>query len=324
MHLPSLITKITAGKKNKLQAIFITLDQDKFWYPQVTLKEADPKGLFVEERVVQFALNCNYCHPNQQLILDLGDSNWDEVFAKEEKKEIEDAGSRDAYDFLRALSIDPEEESMLAWLSATHVVALGKEKSSAANLTATNNKRRISAVDPVENKKMGLKTDTVYIGDGNVELGCFGNRKGKRPNQRIQRWIGQDAHCNESTVTTIAVEAVRFNIIAVLTASLWMVSLVKTCRLLTGYNIIGNKISLIDMNIPKGYVMRIRRSKQVGYSDSKDNCSQQEIPLEGNEDVGLAIPPRIYISPSSSSETSTSIGSSNKRQNTGNSNNSDV
>ncbi|KAI9271768.1 hypothetical protein BDA99DRAFT_556981 [Phascolomyces articulosus] len=139
---PSLKTKISVGEKNELQAIFNTLDQDKFWYLQATLKEAGVKGLSVEERVVQFALNCNYYHPSQRLILDLGDSNWDEVFTKEEKKEIEGAGcpllrpidsflklkldelknkktARDAYDFSRALDIDPEEEPMLAWLSAT-------------------------------------------------------------------------------------------------------------------------------------------------------------------------------------------------------------
>ncbi|KAI9271769.1 hypothetical protein BDA99DRAFT_304319 [Phascolomyces articulosus] len=73
--------------------------------------------------------------------------------------------------------------------TSEHIVALGKEKSSAANSSETNNKRKISAVDPVENKKMGLETDTVYIGDDDVEFGLFGNRKGKRPNQGIQRWI---------------------------------------------------------------------------------------------------------------------------------------
>ncbi|KAI9271767.1 hypothetical protein BDA99DRAFT_556980 [Phascolomyces articulosus] len=217
--------------------------------------------------------------------------------------------------------------------TSEHIVALGKEKSSAANSSETNNKRKISAVDPVENKKMGLETDTVYIGDDDVEFGLFGNRKGKRPNQGIQRWISLPIVMRDMIMKLIGENP----------------SLVNKLHIL-GYSIIGNKISLLDMDIPKGYVMRIRRSKQVGYPDSKDNFivrmapllqlaiigkeiaettynifSNDEIPLEEGDNEGLVIPPRIYISPStSSSETSTSTASSNKRQITGNSDNSVV
>ena len=47
-----------------------------------------------------------------------------------------------------------------------------KEKSSSANSTASNNKRKLSSTDEICRKAMGRKMDTVFIG-GNIELGCM-------------------------------------------------------------------------------------------------------------------------------------------------------
>ena len=56
-----------------------------------------------------------------------------------------------------------------------------KEKPSTANAAATNRKRKLSAVEPAENLKMGRRTDTTYIGGDRVELGCL--EIGKTNNQ---------------------------------------------------------------------------------------------------------------------------------------------
>ena len=43
---------------------------------------------------------------------------------------------------------------------------------SEANAAALNGKRKLSAVESTENKKMGRRTDTIYKASG-IELGCL-------------------------------------------------------------------------------------------------------------------------------------------------------
>ncbi|KAI7859392.1 hypothetical protein BDC45DRAFT_495934 [Circinella umbellata] len=105
--------------------------------------------------MIKFALSCNYYHPSQQLILDLTDSNWDNIFTDAERKEIEDAGcallrpideslaqqlhdlkkmktAKDVYTFARNIDHDPEDQPLLAWLSwslqTTSLLYLKKNK----------------------------------------------------------------------------------------------------------------------------------------------------------------------------------------------------
>ncbi|KAI9466436.1 hypothetical protein BDB00DRAFT_792955 [Zychaea mexicana] len=139
---PTLKTKLMADEKTKLKAIFEDLDPKNFWYLKSTISEPNQKAKSVEERMIKFALNCNYYHPSQQLILDLTDSNWDDIFTKAERKEIEDAGckllrpvdvsltrllgelykkktAKEAFNFARTIELDPEDEPILAWLSTS-------------------------------------------------------------------------------------------------------------------------------------------------------------------------------------------------------------
>ena len=51
----------------------------------------------------------------------------------------------------------------------------------------------------------------------------------------------------------------------------------------------GNKISLIDMDMPSGYVTRIRRTKQVSYPDSSENFSVRIGPLLELAAIGKTI-----------------------------------
>ncbi|KAI9466416.1 hypothetical protein BDB00DRAFT_880667 [Zychaea mexicana] len=52
------------------------------------------------------------------------------------------------------------------------ITAYSKEKSSKANATASNSKRKLSAVEEVQRKAMGRKMDAIYI-SGGKELGCM-------------------------------------------------------------------------------------------------------------------------------------------------------
>ncbi|KAI8137428.1 hypothetical protein BJV82DRAFT_341221 [Fennellomyces sp. T-0311] len=116
-----------------------------------------------------------------------------------------------AYNFGRKIEHNPINEPILAWLSQTlmttakffltdgaydtdsflesdslyylwsfyntvfhgsSVVPIGKEKSSDANAAAQNAKRKLSAIEAVEKKKMGRRMDTIYKAS-HIELGCL-------------------------------------------------------------------------------------------------------------------------------------------------------
>ncbi|KAG2211384.1 hypothetical protein INT45_004918 [Circinella minor] len=85
----------------------------------------------------------------------------------------------EAYFYALQVKHDPINEYLMSWLGfinknfhGSSVKAYGKEKSSKANSMARNGKRKLSAVDGVDNKKMGSRTDTLYEANG-VELGCL-------------------------------------------------------------------------------------------------------------------------------------------------------
>ncbi|KAI7858785.1 hypothetical protein BDC45DRAFT_564895 [Circinella umbellata] len=385
-----------AASERNIKNIFQTLNPNKFWYLEATIPEPDEKRKSVEERIIKFALDCNYYHPSQHLILDLSDSNWTSVFTKEERKEIENANckllrplssalnqqlselyrkktAKEAYNFARQIEHDPEHDPIFAWLSSSlqntallflkqnkfniqnylesdkmyhlwnflnkifdaskDIVALGsEEKSSSANAAATNQKRKLSAVEPVDNLKMGRRTDTSYIGGGDVELGCL----------EIGKASDQTKEFMDGSIKMPIV--MRDMLLKLVEESQALVNELHTL----GYVIMGNKISLLDMDIPGGYVTRIRRTKPKTYPNSSENFvvrigplldlavigkaivedtynkfSNTMVPLSGAEDQEEEhiIPPRIPVllsspfspsSPSSSSHTS----SSNKRRNT--------
>ncbi|KAI9484340.1 hypothetical protein BDB00DRAFT_153947 [Zychaea mexicana] len=291
--------------------------------------------------MIKFALNCNYYHPSQQLILDLTDSNWDDIFTKAERKEIEDAGckllrpvdvsltrllgelykkktAKEAFNFARTIELDPEDEPILAWLSTSvqntallylkknnfniqnylesdkmyylwsflnkiydasdDIAALGKEKHSTASASATNQKRKLSAVDPVENLKMGRRTDTTYIGGNGVELGCL---EIGRTNDQTKEFIDGSIKM-PMVMRDMLLKLVEEN-----------PALVNQLHIL-GYLIMGDKVSLMDMDIPDGYVTRIRRTKQVAYPDSSKNFIVRIGPLLELAAIGKEIVEDTY------------------------------
>ncbi|KAI9493974.1 hypothetical protein BDB00DRAFT_820178 [Zychaea mexicana] len=174
-------------------------------------KETGEQPNSVEQKIHGFAVKCHFYHPCQSLIIDLVDKHWEDVFSKEELDEMRSTSAVDAYNFARKLDYNIVTEPLLAWLALsvmntakyfidstsettssllesdklyylwgfvntvfdhTEVKALGKEISSEANATARNTKRKLSAIEPITNKKMGSRTDIIYK-ISNIELGCL-------------------------------------------------------------------------------------------------------------------------------------------------------
>ncbi|KAI8979876.1 hypothetical protein BDB01DRAFT_898280 [Pilobolus umbonatus] len=131
--------------KRRVQAVFDQLDRSKLWYLKATiqLSQADnSEVLSVEEKILNFALKCNYIHPCHSFILDLNDENWREVFTKEELQEIHSDGPstirhidrrmeaeldrlegkiclKEIYNHSRAIEHDLEKEPLIGWLSTS-------------------------------------------------------------------------------------------------------------------------------------------------------------------------------------------------------------
>ncbi|KAI9466435.1 hypothetical protein BDB00DRAFT_872194 [Zychaea mexicana] len=102
---------------------------------------------------------------------------------------------------------------------------------------------------------MGRRTDTTYIGGNGVELGCL---EIGRTNDQTKEFIDGSIKM-PMVMRDMLLKLVEEN-----------PALVNQLHIL-GYLIMGDKVSLMDMDIPDGYVTRIRRTKQVAYPDSSKN-----------------------------------------------------
>ncbi|KAI9488485.1 hypothetical protein BDB00DRAFT_932686 [Zychaea mexicana] len=112
-----------------------------FWQLETSIAQAAKDGtdpVSVEEKVMDFALSCNYYHPSQPLILDVSDKNWINVFTEAELLEIKNKGgalectlpghqtsttkvktSAEVFKYARSIIInDPLTEPLEVWFSA--------------------------------------------------------------------------------------------------------------------------------------------------------------------------------------------------------------
>ncbi|KAI8149278.1 hypothetical protein BJV82DRAFT_587343 [Fennellomyces sp. T-0311] len=137
----SLKMRLTDEEKDEVEETFASLNKERFWTLQATIDEASKTGIpaeSVEEKIKKFAVNCNYRHPSQSFVIDLGDENWKEVFTRAELTEIEQYGDPlllpvepdiqkqldelskvstavDAYKFAQKVDHDPTD-NLLPWL----------------------------------------------------------------------------------------------------------------------------------------------------------------------------------------------------------------
>ncbi|KAG2219831.1 hypothetical protein INT45_006274 [Circinella minor] len=269
--------------KNDIAKMLDNLDRDNFWVLKATIKDAaksKTKPKSVEEKIRDFAVSCNFVHPSQSLIIDVGDHHWNDVFTTEELKEIRKEGepilrpipkdvdekltdlqnmtsALQAYRYGHQLDHDPISDSLMSWLSKLY-----KEMTSEANATALNGKRKLSAVDATEKKKMGRRTDTIYKASG-VELGCL----------EIGYQVDSTKEMKDSMMK---LPIVLKDMLCAIVQDI--PSIINQAHIL-GYNINGNSVVLLDANVPKGYVTRIRRINPIPYPTCSDDYIQRIIPL---------------------------------------------
>ncbi|KAL1933711.1 hypothetical protein VTP01DRAFT_7801, partial [Rhizomucor pusillus] len=321
-----LKVKLTATDKQAIKANFEKLDSLQFWTLEATVAQAAREGIeaiSVEQKVIEFALSCNYYHPSQSLILDLDDGNWESMFIEDELEELRTAGRPmlrplpqemqkvlddlkglrqpvDVFNYARQIPLDPINEPLKVWLSTelqntarrflvngtfniadmsetdqlykpfcffnsifegTGIKAYGTEKSSRANAAALNSKRRLSAVDEIENRKMGRKVDTVYV-SGSTELGCT----------EIGAVVDQTKAFKDSS---IKMPSVLRDMLLMVT---YTPELLRECHVL-GYSMNGGHVSLLDVDVPYGYITRIRRTDPLEFPDNNENFISKLLPL---------------------------------------------
>ncbi|KAI7858168.1 hypothetical protein BDC45DRAFT_565515 [Circinella umbellata] len=221
---------------------------------------------------------------------------------EEKLKDLQDMTSAlQAYRYGHQLDHDPINDHLMSWLSETLVVtsryflkgncndiesmkesdklyylwgflnkiffgssvkALGKEMTSEANAAALNGKRKLSAVDATNKKKMGRRTDTIYKASG-VELDCL----------EIGHQVDSTKEMKDSM---IKLPIVLKDMLCAIVQDI--PSIINQTHIL-GYNINGNSVVLLDANVPKGYVTRIRRINPIPYPTCSDDYIQRIIPL---------------------------------------------
>ncbi|KAI9498538.1 hypothetical protein BDB00DRAFT_783693 [Zychaea mexicana] len=189
----SLKVKRTTLDKERISRELGQLSKKNFW----SLERSDEAPLIIDQIVIDFAKQCNYYHPSQSLILDIGDNNWDDVFSGGDLDALENFGSKlfpaldaelidilsdieklttpsEAYEFGRKLCHDPVKEPLKAWL----VVELQefslwgfiKTIVKGTRITAKG-KRSISAIEPATNRRVGREIDVIYSAN-RKEVGC--------------------------------------------------------------------------------------------------------------------------------------------------------
>ncbi|KAG0178932.1 hypothetical protein DFQ28_003560, partial [Apophysomyces sp. BC1034] len=206
----------------------------------------------------------------------------------------------EAYNFARELPHDPFKEPLKVWLAVelqntarqffmdnamdaddlmetdqlykawgfvntvvqgSRIKAIGKEKSSTANATARNRKRRLSASEIIANRKVGRKVDTVYC-SGSTELGCL----------EIGGVYDQTKEFRDS----------RMKMPTVLRDMLLLLSFTPTLLRevhVVGYSINGGRICMLDVDVPCGYITRIRRTQAIEFPSCDENYISRMLPL---------------------------------------------
>ncbi|KAG2218154.1 hypothetical protein INT45_007857 [Circinella minor] len=289
---PGLKTRITITDKAILKKRFEKFKNNNkkdFWYLQATIQQAEEEEdvdlLSVEEKVMKFALECEYYHPSQSLVLDLGDKNWVSIFTEEELDELRDAGrdlplgvpeelnecfhglgrlkpSGGAFKYSRKIGIDhPKNELLKVWF-CNEV----EQVSSLFLKTGSLDIGDLMESDPLY-VGFGLfssifrGSDIVAKNCGDIELGCTEIGPGKDQTKEIRDSM------------------LKIHIVLrdMLLSTTFVPSLLHKSHVI-GYGVFGSfypciihscgSVSLLDADIPEGFVTRIRRTEPLTFPNN--------------------------------------------------------
>ncbi|KAI9278969.1 hypothetical protein BDA99DRAFT_554561 [Phascolomyces articulosus] len=226
-------------------------------------EEDNAEPISVEEKVMTFALQCDYYHPSQSLILDLGDKNWCSVFSEEELDELHGAGGdlpcgvpKELEQCFKSLTKSRQSlNEVISWQK-------GKtKKSSEANVSAVNQNRQLSSIMPISNRKMGRRGDTIF-NSGHIELGCTEIGAAKDQTKEIRDGL-------------LKMPIVLRDMLLLATFS---PNLLHQAHVI-GYSISGGCVSLLDVSIPKSFITIIRRTDPLEYPNKNNNLMPRLCPL---------------------------------------------
>ncbi|KAI8147850.1 hypothetical protein BJV82DRAFT_575023 [Fennellomyces sp. T-0311] len=267
-------------------------------------------------QVKDFAMMWDFWHSLQSVILDVDDANWKDKASRfsleklqenreycrpilceipqdiaERLKEISTLKSaREAYNYGRSIEHDRVPGPLLScyfvkdnsgeiedvlesdrmynlWgfinkiFKGIGIHAIGKEKASIANSKARN-KRKLSAIDPSGNKKMGHRIDVIYCGS-NIELG--GHEIGK-----------DNVDTREMKDGMLKLPIVLKDMLSSVINT--MPSLAHRVHAL-GYNINGNSITMLDVDIPDGFMTRVWRIRELTLPTYNRDYVPRMVPL---------------------------------------------
>ncbi|KAI7855872.1 hypothetical protein BDC45DRAFT_78897 [Circinella umbellata] len=143
----------------------------------------------------------------------------------------------------------------------SNIVAKGTKLSSKANVTSINQSRLLSSADPIQNRKMGRRGDTIFS-CGDIELGCTEIDPGKDQTKGIR-----DSMLKMPIVLR-----------DMLLSTTFAPSLLHKSHVI-GYGIFGGSVSLLDADIPAGFVTRIRRTEPLTFPNNDGDFVTKLVPL---------------------------------------------
>ncbi|KAG2224773.1 hypothetical protein INT45_005297 [Circinella minor] len=141
------------------------------------------------------------------------------------------------------------------------IVAKGTEVSSEANAHAINSSRQLSSITAISNRKMGRRGDTIFK-YGSEELGC--SEVGAA---RDQTKAFRDCSMKMPLVLR-----------DMLLSATYDSSLLHAAHVI-GYSIIGGSASLLDVNIPAGFITRVRKTEPLKFPHTDSNLISRLLPL---------------------------------------------
>ncbi|KAI9019208.1 hypothetical protein CLU79DRAFT_705285 [Phycomyces nitens] len=127
------------------------------------------------------------------------------------------------------------------------------EKSCASNANIKNNKRSLDAITPITKRKMGRKVDVIYS-EGDIELGLVEIGKTNDQTKCLSDGMKLLKLMKDTLITTTE----QFP------------SITHELRTV-GLLLMGTKITMLSMDIPAGYICRVRKMKPLSYPT---NCRQ--------------------------------------------------
>ncbi|OAD77523.1 hypothetical protein PHYBLDRAFT_141406 [Phycomyces blakesleeanus NRRL 1555(-)] len=255
---------------------FILEIGDHFWetyFSNDELKEINEHGIPAFEEINKDSVE----YLDEYLKLNNIDETYAYAFSKmynprlhSERSWIQRSVIQAACNFLYNKNMDKfSEADMLGnvWSIFTSVVegsdinANSGEKSCVSNASVKNSKRSLDAISPTIKRRMGRKVDVIFS-EGDIELGLIELGKSNDQTKSLSDGMKLMKLMKDTLVATT-------DQLPVITHKLRTV----------GFLLVGTKATMLSMDIPAGYVSRVRKMKPLYYPTNARQFTNRLIPI---------------------------------------------